>query len=133
VSQENVELNYQGHDAFNRRDLDAYLALHDPDVEFTPYERAIEGLGPYHGHDGVRRWWQEALATVPDFNVELDEVRDLGDLTLVRGRLRGHGAASGAFFERTYWGVFRYRDKRVVWWYAFQNEAEALKAVGLKE
>ena len=32
MSQENVELNYRSHDAFNRRDLDAYLALNDPDV-----------------------------------------------------------------------------------------------------
>ena len=132
MSQENVELNYQSHDAFNRRDLDALLALTDPDVEFTPYERVIEGLGPYCGHDGVRTWWKEAFATLPDFNVELDEVRDLGDMTLVRGRLRGRGAASGAPFERTYWGVFRWRDKRIVWWHAFQSEAEALKAVGLE-
>src|SRR2546423_8051372 len=63
MSQENVELNYQSHDAFNRRDLDAFLALTDPDVEFTPYERVIEGLGPYYGHDGVRTWWKEAFAT----------------------------------------------------------------------
>ena len=133
MSQENVELNYQSHDAFNRRDLDAFLALHDPDVQFTPYERVIEGLGPYYGHDGVRTWWKEAFATLPDFNVELDEVRDLGDMTLVRGRLGGRGAASGASFERTYWGLFRWHDKRIVWWHAFQSEAEALKAAGLEE
>ncbi len=133
MSQENVEIVRRGHDAFNRRDLDAYLASHDPDVEFTPYERAIEGLGPYHGHDDIRRWWDEAFEALPDFNVELNDVRDLGDLTLVRGCLRGRGAASGASFERTYWGLFRLRDKRVVWWHAFQSEAEALEAVGLSE
>src|SRR5205823_9476702 len=43
MSQENVELLHQALDTFNRRDLDAYLALHDPGVEFTPYERAVEG------------------------------------------------------------------------------------------
>src|SRR5688572_26335634 len=115
MSRENVELNYRSHDAFNRRDLEAYLALNDPDVEFTPYERAIEGLGPYRGHDGVRGWWKEALEILPDLSVELEEVRDLGDLTLVRGRLRGHGAGSGASFERTYWGLFHWRDKKIVW------------------
>ncbi len=133
MSQENVELTYRSHDAFNRRDLDAYLLLHDPDVEFTPYERALEGLGPYHGHDGVRRWWGEALEILRDFEVELDEVRDVGHMTLVRGRLRGHGAESGASFERTYWGLFRWRDKRIVWWHAFESETEALEAVGLRE
>jgi len=133
MSQENVEIVRRAHDAFNRRDLDAYLALHDPDEEFTPYERAIEGLGPYRGHDDVRRWWEEALEVLPDLKVELNEVRDLGDLTLVRGCLRGQGAGSGASFERTYWGLFRCRDKRIVWWHAFQSEAEALKAAGLSE
>jgi ketosteroid isomerase-like protein len=133
MSQENVELNYQSHDAFNRRDLEGFLALNDPDVQFTPYERAIEGLGPYRGHDDVRRWWEESLAVLPDLRVELDEVRDLGDMTLVRGCLRGHGSGSGAPFERTYWGLFRWREKKVVWWHAFGSEADALEAAGLSE
>jgi ketosteroid isomerase-like protein len=131
MSQENVEIVRGGHDTFNQRDLDGYLALHGPDVEFTPYERAIEGLGPYRGHDDVRRWWEEALEVFPDLKVELEEVRDLGsNLTLVRGRLRGHGAGSGTAFERAYWGLFRCRDERIVWWHAFQSEAEALEAAG---
>jgi ketosteroid isomerase-like protein len=133
MSEENVELVRRGHDAFNRRDLDAYLATHDPDIEFTPYERAIEGRGPYHGHEDVRRWWQDAFEVLPDFKVELNEVRDLGDVILVRGRLYGQGVGSGASFDRPYWGVFRLRDNRVVWWHAFQGEAEALEAVGLSE
>jgi ketosteroid isomerase-like protein len=128
-----VELTYRVHDAFNRRDLDALLSLLDPAVEFTPYERALEGLGPYRGHDDVHLWWGEALEVLPDFSVQLDEVRDLEDMTLVRGRLRGHGADSGAYFERTYWGVFRWRNKRVVWWHAFQTEGEARDAFGLQE
>ena len=133
MSQENVELVRRGHDAFNERDLDAYLATHDPQIEFTPYERAIEGLGPYYGHQDVRRWWREAFEVLPDFKVELDEIRDLGDVIVVRGRLYGHGAASGASFERSYWGVFRLRENRVVWWHAFQSETEALEAADLSE
>jgi ketosteroid isomerase-like protein len=133
MSQENVELVRGGHDTFNHRDLEAYLALHDPDVEFTPYERAVEGLGPYRGHGDVRRWWEEALPILPDFEVELEEVRDLGDQVLVAGHLHGRGAGSGAPFERTYWGLFRCRDQRIVWWHAFQSEAEALKAAGFSE
>jgi ketosteroid isomerase-like protein len=133
MSDENVEVVRQGHETFNRRDLDAYLALHDPDEEFTPYERAVEGLGPYRGHDDVRRWWEELNETLGDFRVELSEMRDLGDLILVHGNLRGHGAGSGASFERDYWGLFRCRIGRVVWWHAFESEAEALEAAGLSE
>jgi hypothetical protein len=133
MSRENVELLHQAIDAFNRRDLDGYLATNDPDVEFTPYERAMEGLGPYHGHDGVRTWWEESLAVLPDLRAELYEVRAMGAMTVAHGRLSGTGAGSGASFERTLWLVNEWQDKKVVWWRAFETEAEALEAVGLRE
>ena len=133
MSEENVELLHQAIDAFNRRDLDAFLALMDPGVEFTPYERALEGLGPYRGHEGVRAWWEESFAALPDFSAELYDVRDLGDVTFSRGRLRGTGAGSGASFERTLWMVNEWRDKKQVWWRAFGSETEALEAAGLRE
>ena len=43
VSQENVELADRLADAFNRRDLNAYLALTDEDVEAFPRVGAMEG------------------------------------------------------------------------------------------
>src|SRR5205085_11048253 len=105
----------------------------DPEVEFTPYERALEEGGAYEGHAGVRSWWQDAFAVLPKIRSEYHEVRDLGDLAYVRGTLSGRGAGSGAAFERTWWGAIRWRDKKVVWWCAFDSEAEALEAVGLRE
>src|SRR5438876_12173136 len=105
MSQENVELLRQAIDAFNRRDLDAYLATQDPGVEFTPYERAVEGLGPYRDHDGIRTWWENSLEAFPDLTADYYEIRDLGEITLARGSLRGSGAGSGAPFGRTLWMV----------------------------
>ena len=131
MSEENVELLHRAIAAFNRRDLDGYLALQDSGVEFTPYERAVEGLGPYRGHAGIRTWWEESFAALPDLSSELFEVRDLGDITLARGRLRGQGATSGAPFERTLWIAVEWRDGKTVWWHAFESEAEALGAMEL--
>jgi ketosteroid isomerase-like protein len=51
MSQENLELLHRAYDAFNRRDLDALLALCDPDVEFISYTMQVEGGDPYRGHD----------------------------------------------------------------------------------
>jgi hypothetical protein len=73
MSEENVELLHRAIAAFNRRDLDGYLALQDSGVEFTPYERAVEGLGPYRGHAGIRTWWEESFAALPDLSSELFE------------------------------------------------------------
>jgi len=72
MSQENVELVRRGFDAFNRRDLDTYKALMDPDVEGIPRMVAIEG--DYRGHDGIDRWWKELLDVFPDFSIEVGEV-----------------------------------------------------------
>ena len=44
MSQENVALLHQAIDAFNRRDLDAFLVLCDPDVEFISYLARVEGV-----------------------------------------------------------------------------------------
>jgi ketosteroid isomerase-like protein len=131
MSEQNRDLVQRAFDAFNARDLDRFLALMDAEVEFTPYERAVEGLGPYRGHQGVRSWWDDSFAALPDFRVEPGEIRAIGDVTLTHGRLHGQGAASGATFERELWHVARWRDKKQIWWSAFESEAEALEAAGL--
>jgi ketosteroid isomerase-like protein len=131
MSQETVELTYQAYDAFNRRDSAAFLELMDADVEALPRLAAMEG--GYHGHDGIRRWWQNLLDAIPDFTVEVVEVRELGDVTLTKMHTSGHGADSDSPLEETVWVPIQWRDKKVVWWGAFATEAEALEAVGLSE
>ena len=133
MSQENVELMHRAIDAFNRRDLDSFLALMGPEVEFTPYEVWVQGGHPYRGHAGVRSWWEESFEVLPDLRAEVYEVRDLGDRTFVHGCLRGHGAGSGAPIERTMWLAVEWRDKKEVWWRSFGSEAEALEAAGRAE
>ena len=134
MSQENVERNRRVIDAFNRRDLEAFLALMDPDVEFTPYEVMVQGGSPYRGHSGVRTWWDETFAVLPDLRAEVYEVRDLGGETyVVHGRLRGRGAGSGAPIERRMWLAVTWCDQKEVWWASFESEAEALEAARLRE
>jgi ketosteroid isomerase-like protein len=133
MSQKNVELTKRAVDTFNRRDLRAFLELMDPDVEFTPYEVAVQGGGPYRGHEGVRRWWEEAFAVLPDLRTEVYEVRDLGDKAYLHGRLRGRGAGSGAPIEREMWLAVEWRDQGIAWWYAYGSEDEALEAAGLRK
>jgi ketosteroid isomerase-like protein len=129
--QENVELAYRASDAFNRRDLEAFLALTDPDVEVHSRIVELEGGGPFRGHEGVRTWWGNLLAVVPDLRHEVEEARDLGDVTVVRVRQRGRGVGSDAPMEQTQWIVTAWRDQRAVWWRVFLSEAEALEAAGL--
>jgi hypothetical protein len=131
MSQENVELYLRVIDAFNRRDLDALLALMDDDVEVVTRIAAMEG--GLHGHDGIRRWCENMFAAFPDYDIEVVEVRDLGDVTLASLRALGHGAGSDVPFEDLLWQASRWRRGKCVWWRAFETETEALEAAGLRE
>jgi ketosteroid isomerase-like protein len=133
MSQENVRLSYEAADAFNRRDMDGFLALFHPDLEFTSRLREMEGGGPYRGHDGIRSWWTDLLNAFPDFEAEIEEVRDLGDMTIARQRSRGRAVASEAPMEQTIWQAVEWRDGRAIWWRTCPSEAAALEAVGLRE
>jgi ketosteroid isomerase-like protein len=130
MSQENVARFHRAVDAVRRHDLDDYLALLDPDVEIAP----LGAIRPsYHGHEGVRRWWNDLLGVAPDFSLEIDEIRDLGDSLVVALRVHGHGRGSGVPVEQGIWQVVRFRHEKFVWWRSFESEGEALEAVGLSE
>jgi ketosteroid isomerase-like protein len=131
MSQENVELYHRAIDAYNRRDLDGFLALMDDDVEAVSRLAAIEG--GYHGHAGTRRWWENLFEILPDITVEVIEVRDRGDQTLATIRLRGHGADSKAPFDERAWQLGRWREGKCIWWQILATESEALEAAGLSE
>ena len=128
---QNVELAHQAFYALNRRDLGAFLALMDVDVEAVPTVVAMEGN--VRGHDGVRRWQASVTDTYPDFTVEVVTVRDLGDLTLAPVRFRGRGAGSDTPFETLLWNVAEWRREKCVWWGNYRTEAEALEAARLRE
>jgi ketosteroid isomerase-like protein len=132
MPQEDVELAYQAFDAMNRHDLDGFLALMNDDVEAVSSLAAMEG--GYRGHAGIRRWWQNLFDVFPDFNVEVVDVRDLGEgSTFATLRRRGHGAGSGTPLDMLLWTGIRMRDGKCVWWQAFGDKDEALAAVGLSE
>jgi SnoaL-like domain len=131
MSQGNVELAYRAADAFNRRDWDAFVRLTDPEIEVE--SRLVSMEGGYHGHEGLRRWWNDFLGTFPDYTVEIEEMRDLGDVTLGHVRGWGHSAASETPLVDPFWQPIRWRDGRCVWWRNCSTEDEALEAAGLSE
>jgi ketosteroid isomerase-like protein len=132
MSEKNVELYRRGIEAFNRRDLDAFLALADPDVVGISRVLAIEG-DSYRGHAGTREWWTDLLGVFPDFRIEVVWVRDAGDLTVSELRNSAHGEGSAAPLEECVWQVSEWRDGRVVRWQMYEREQDALEAAGLSE
>ena len=118
-------------DAFNRRDWDAFVAMADHGIEIESRLVAMEGT--FHGHEGLRRWWDTFLGTFPDYEVEIEELRDLGDTTLGHVRGWGHGADSATPIVDPFWQPVRWRDGKCVWWRICPSEEEALDAAGLRD
>ena len=129
---ENAELVYQAADAFNLGVLSAFLALCDRNVEFISRLVPLEGGKPRRGHGGVQSWWEALHRAYRDLSVEIDGMRELGEVTVARVRLRGR-RDRGAPLQQTQWHVVRWRHKKAIRWRVFLSEAEALAAVGLTE
>jgi len=125
----NVELLRRALEAINARDLDTLIALSDPEIESTTLLLQIEGGGPCRGHEGLRKWGHDLLEVFPDYRIEMDGVREVGNVTLadVRGIARGVG--SDAFAEQRFWQVTDWRDGRGVWWCNYLREDKALEAL----
>jgi ketosteroid isomerase-like protein len=127
----NVERHYQAINAANSRDLNALLAVMDPEVEAHPRLASMEGS--FHGHDGIRRWWTNLLDTFPDLAAEVVSMEDLGDLTLAAVHIRGHGVESDTPFDATFWQIARWRSGKCFWRATFNTRAEALASVGVSD
>jgi ketosteroid isomerase-like protein len=134
MSQENVEVVRRLIDGWKRGDREAWLAMSHPDVEWSS---AI--LRQVEGGDAVRRgraelgqFWDDWHA-LWDLDIEVSELRDLGDTVLVLAQLRTRGKSSGAEVERSIGYTFEFEDGLVRRARAYPSPEEALEAAGLSE
>jgi len=133
MSQENVELHRRTYEAFNARDVERFIGLCDPGIEFHSTFAAVGGA-VYRGHAGLRRWHRDLSdAWGDDIRVEPEAYFDLGDLTLAFHVLHGRGRQSGADVVMPYAGVARWRDGACVYWKAYAHKEEALTELGVRE
>jgi ketosteroid isomerase-like protein len=127
MSDETGDQVRRAYDTFNRRDWDAFRRLMDRDV--TVESRLVQMDGGYRGYDGLRRWWDEVFETIPDYRVEIEDLREVGDIVLVQARGLGHGAASGTPVVDPFWHAIEMKDGRCTWWRNCSTESEALEAI----
>ncbi|MEA2346698.1 MAG: hypothetical protein QOG62_485, partial [Thermoleophilaceae bacterium] len=91
--------------------------------------------GPYHGHEGMRRWWNDVLVdAVPDLRMDLEDVIDVDDqrvIAIVRMRSR---ELKGLLEQMPSWAVLHWvRNGLIVRTAGYLRKEEALEAVGLSE
>ena len=130
MSRENVELVEAAYSALVRRDLDGFLSVIHPDVEFRSLVAEAEGQ-TYCGHDGVRDWWDAVRESVGGIRYEWEQPEAFRDRGIIRVRIVG--TIEGVEVPQTMWQAWRVRGGLICWWSGYRTEREALEAVGLRE
>jgi ketosteroid isomerase-like protein len=115
--------------AFMARDLDGLLVLADQQIVLrsllTEPERAL-----YHGHDGVRDWFDAVFGVFPDWRpVPRRPTHDQDGAVVVPLDVTATGAGSGAPIDQTYWLGARVEADKIRFFGFFRTEADALEAV----
>jgi ketosteroid isomerase-like protein len=109
---------------FSRRDLESYLELMHPDVQFTTVAFGKERV--FRGHGGVREWW-ETLSTRPGYDAYAATAAAIADdAVLIRARIRAPNQSGGYLDAAAKWLLVA-RDG-LVWRYRpVESEAAARK------
>jgi ketosteroid isomerase-like protein len=131
VSEQNVELHRRAIETFNARDVEAFVALCEPEIEFHSMFAAVGG-GVYKGHDGLRKWFRDFEDVWGDqFHMEPEAYFDLGEQTLLFYGLQGRGKQSGAEVALRTAVVARWRDGLLVYFKGYSHREDALRDLGV--
>jgi ketosteroid isomerase-like protein len=129
VSQENVDTVRRIYEAFGKGDFARALEEADPDFEWIPPERDLQG--PLQGLEDLRRFIEDQNEIFKDFRVEAEELQEHGDQVLALIRVRGEGRASSVAFDIRATTLWTFRGDRLIRGRVFPERDKALEAVGL--
>lgn len=129
MSKRNVEIALSAVDAWNRGDLEAWLACWDERAEFHPLRAQLEG-GAYLGHDGLKRFLTDMTGEWDRVRFEIEETRDCGEQVVGMGRFLARGRASGVEIDVPLGVLARVREDKIVYLRLFSEPVEALEAGG---
>jgi ketosteroid isomerase-like protein len=97
MSEENVEAVRRLYDAFSTGDFARALEQAEPDFEWIPPERDIQG--PVQGPHELQRLLRDQEEAYEEFRIEAEELTDHGDQVVAFVRIRGRGRTSGVEFD----------------------------------
>jgi limonene-1,2-epoxide hydrolase len=117
--------------AFNERDLDAFIAVLDPEVELHSMKGLMKGV------EGARQWATRKRGGVQQ-TIELEQLYEGGDTE------GGGGRAVALIMRRWHWDdddgefagedemawLFELHEQRIRAWRPFEDRAEALRLGG---
>jgi ketosteroid isomerase-like protein len=130
VSQETIEIVRDSVAAWNRGDVDSFIACFDPDCEVV-FRPDVPEPGPFRGRSELRQWVDSFRAAWESFQVEIVEPESVADRVFAKLRVVGRAASTGIGINDTHVFVYTVRDGQIVRWQGFIEADEARAAAGL--
>ncbi len=129
MRQPGTELVREILDSLNRADVPGVLARIHPDFEWRTLE-STPIAGTYRGHEEVRRYVEDWLATFEDLRLDVDEITQRGDAVLVVVRGSGRGRGSGIEVENHFCQLWTLHEGAAVSMREYDTRRQALTDLG---
>jgi ketosteroid isomerase-like protein len=100
------------YEGFGRRDIDAVLAVMDPDIDWDATD-ALAHTGRYHGHEGVTEYIEGLSAAWKEFELNPEQFTESGGgaHVMVLGKVKGRLTANGEDVEARFAHVLELDDE----------------------
>jgi ketosteroid isomerase-like protein len=131
MSQENVEIVREAHQRFTETGEPIWDRV-DADTEVFDHD-IPDARNPYRGVQGITDWLSDFSEAWDNYAMELERVIDAGDRIVSLFRIHAVGAGSGVPVERGDAMVWTFRDGMLARLDYFNDQGQALEAIGLRE
>jgi ketosteroid isomerase-like protein len=132
MSQENVEAVRAFFEAWSRRDVTTLLGLwrYDGETDWSQSRGPLKGV--YRGHRELEDFWNEFWSTFAEARFEAHGLTEVGSEVVAPNTCNMRGRDGVEVIARSAF-VFTVEDGKITRLRMFQEQAEALEAVGLSE
>jgi ketosteroid isomerase-like protein len=132
MSGENVETVRRHNEAWNRRDLPAWLASFrsDGEIDWSRSRGPLKGV--YRGDQEHEAFWDAFWSTFKDVQVEYHDFTEVGSEVVVPNTAHLRGRQGIKVIARSTF-VFTVENGQITLLRLFQEQDEALEAAGLSE
>jgi ketosteroid isomerase-like protein len=115
-------------EALNRGDVDGMLERMHPDFQWRPLEGSPAG-GVFRGHEQVRRYVEDWLATFDNLRLVLEEPSEVADRVVAVVHAHGRGRASGLQLDTRFCQVWTVRGGAAAGMEEYTTREQALTEV----
>jgi ketosteroid isomerase-like protein len=131
MSQENVDLVRRWFAFLARGELPLDVAAENVEID------NIEGFpvqGPYSGHSGMQRWWDDLADAFETFRIEMIDCAPLDDeRVLSENQASGRFRGTGIPLDFPWASLITIREGKVVRAVGYFSRSQALEELGLSE